>query len=677
MLALLGGAVGILPAGVLAGEPDGAPSYETVVVGAPRVEQTPREDIAASCSVVTQDRTPRAGESVPQLLSEQSGVSVTRLGGMGSTATVSLRGSTSNQVLVYLDGVPLNAATGGGVDLGAIPLGDVGRIEIYRGMSPIGFGASGIGGVVSITSAVPRDNRADVDVGGGSFGTYYGGLRGAWNRGRWHLYGGIHGLTTDGDFLYLAENSTTLTSGDDRQLVHRRNNDLHQVDATVRAVLDLPGERRLVASVLFFDRDQGLPGFSNLANPTARLGSLRATGILAYESTRDLGLGSRLRASVYGNHELSHFQDPAGQISFNPNTDTHDRTRTLGGTLAWRRPAREWLILSGVLDARYDRFSPADALVSGAPATRLFGAAGLEGDLRIERIRLDIIASLRVEVAREETSGRDYFARLLPTSEPVNHVLPIARLSLVKDVTDWLSLRANGGRYARLPSTIELYGNTGFLLGDPNLKPETGFNADAGPLVSWQRGATKVRWSTAAFASAVSDLIQYRYGGGGARPGNLGSAHILGVESETTLELGAHARLVAAGTFTDARNRSAVDSQNGRQLPLRPRYRLYARPEWRAIRIGARVALGVYGEIDATAGNYSDLPNLRRVPARFLCGLGAYADLPAHFFLRVSGQNLANSAISDLVGYPLPGREVYLSLGWSSADNNSNNNTKE
>jgi iron complex outermembrane receptor protein len=661
----------------LAGEPDGAPSYETVVVGAPRVEQTPREDVAASCSVVTQDRTPRAGESVPQLLSEQSGVSVTRLGGMGSTATVSLRGSTSNQVLVYLDGVPLNAATGGGVDLGAIPLGDVGRIEIYRGMSPIGFGASGIGGVVSITSAVPRDSRADVDLGGGSFGTYYGGLRGAWNRGRWHLYGGIHGLSTDGDFPYVDQ--TTQNAGDDRQIVRRRNNDLHQVDGTVRAVLDLPGERRLVASVLFFGRDQGLPGLASLAslaNPSARLGSLRATGILAYESTRDLGLGSRLRATVYGNDDRSHFQDLDHQIGAS-STDAHDRTATLGGTLAWRRPARDWLIFSGVLDARYDRFRPSDALASGAPATRLFGAAGLESDLRIERIRADVIASLRVEAAREETSGRDYFDKLLPTSAPTNHFLPIARLSLVKDVTGWLTLRANGGRYARLPSTVELYGNTGYLLGDPTLKPETGFNADAGPLVSWQRGSSKVHWSTAAFASVVSDLIQYQFGGGRARPQNLGRARILGVESEAVLEIGRHARVVAAVTFTDARNTSPDDAQNGRQLPLRPRYRFYARPEWRAIRIGAQVALGVYGEIDATAGNYYNLDNSHRVPARLLCGLGTYADLPAHFSVRVSGQNLGNSSISDFAGYPLPGREVYLTLAWSSAANHSNNNTKE
>ena len=89
---LLGCSTGALCPRSAFAQAGGAPAYETVVTATPAAEETPREDSAASCSVVTQDRTPRAAESVPQLLSEQAGAVVTRLGGMGSTATVSLRG---------------------------------------------------------------------------------------------------------------------------------------------------------------------------------------------------------------------------------------------------------------------------------------------------------------------------------------------------------------------------------------------------------------------------------------------------------------------------------------------------------------------------------------------------------------------------------------------------------
>jgi len=667
LVALLGCGAGWLRAGWVAAQTAQPPRYETVVTATPMEAAAPREDSAASSSVVTQDRTPRAAESVPQLLSEQSGVNITRLGGMGSTATVSLRGSSSNQVLVYVDDVPFNTATGGGVDLGAIPLGDVERIEIYRGMSPIAFGASAIGGVVSITTATPKDDRAEVEAGGGSLGTYYGGMRDAWNRGRFHLYSGIHALTSNGDFPYVDPKGTNLTASDDRS-VRRLNNDMHQVDSTTRAVLDLDGERRLSLSLLFFDREQGLPGQSSIVNPTARLGTIRTTGILSYDSKQDLGPGGHLRATAYGNYNLSLFKDLDHQIAASA-TDAHDQTYTLGGSIHWRRAARSWLTLSGVFDTRYDRFRPSDAVASGAPATRRYVATGVESDFWIQPIRLDVIASLRVEAVQDRTSGRNSFNQLLPTSGPVDHVLPIARLSLVKAWTDWLSLRANGGRYARMPSTIELYGNTGYILGNTKLSPETGLNADAGPIVTWKGRSTTLRWSAAAFLSRVRDLIQYQHNGIRATPVNLGSASIQGVESDASVEVGPHFRMAAAGTFTDTVNTSTPESQNGKQLPLRPRYRLYGRPEWRAMQLGNRVALGVYVDLDATAGNYRDLPNLAWVPSRFLVGAGIYADLPDGFHLRASGQNLGNSPIFDLSNYPLPGREIYLTLAWSSTHN--------
>jgi len=644
------------------------PAYETVVVAQPSPIVAASEDHAASSTtVITAERTPRAAESVTQILSEQAGAVVTRLGGLGATATVSLRGSTANQVSVYLDGVPLNTVTGGGVDLGAIPIGDIERIEIYRGMSPMAFGASAIGGVVSISTAVPTENRASVEAGGGSFGTYYGGARGTWSRARLHVYGGLHALTSEGDFPYTDPSNTTFTTTDD-QSRRRRNNDLKQVDGMVRTVVDASEGRRISAGLLFFGRTQGLPGEASLLRPIARLGTTRATAVLGYEAPQALGPGGRFRATVYGNYDLSHFDDPHPDIN-SIATDAHDRTYTAGGTATWRRVARPWLVLSGMYDFRFDRYSPSDTDATGFPGTRFFYATGLEGDFWIERLHLDVIPSGRVELVNEQTSGRNDFYKLLPTSAPVNHFLPIVRLALIKELTDWLSLRANGGRYARLPSLVELYGNTGLLLGNPALQPEHGFNADFGPALAWKHGTSRVSWTTAAFASFIDDLIQYEYGGGHARPRNLGSARILGVESEASLELGKHFRAVLAGTYSDPGNTSAIASQHDRILPFRPRYRLFARPEWRAVQVSAHTSLGIYVECDATGGNYRTFDNSSVVPARLLFGAGVYADLPAGFSIRATGQNLANSSIYDITNYPLPGREVYLTLAWSHPNN--------
>jgi hypothetical protein len=130
---------------------------------------------------------------------------------------------------------------------------------------------------------------------------------------------------------------------------------------------------------------------------------------------------------------------------------------------------------------------------------------------------------------------------------------------------------------------------------------------------------------------------------------------------------------VASATFTDSRDTTSRETYHDRQLPLRPRYRFYARPEWRAIALGPSVALGLYADVDATAGNYLDPANSRPVEARLLLGAGLYASLPGQFCLRLSGRNLADARVYDLADYPLPGRELYLTLVWSSP----NHSTKE
>src|SRR2546425_254518 len=86
--------------------------------------------------------------SVPELLRDLVGVQVRGLG--GEFATVSIRGSSAEQVMVYLDGVPLNRALGGGVNLADLPLGQVESIEVYRGFTPAGLPAASIGGAIMI-----------------------------------------------------------------------------------------------------------------------------------------------------------------------------------------------------------------------------------------------------------------------------------------------------------------------------------------------------------------------------------------------------------------------------------------------------------------------------------------------------------------------------------------------
>jgi vitamin B12 transporter len=650
--------IGALRAGGVA-RAEGPGPYQTVVV-APA-------DPAAASSVVTDDRTPRGGEDLPQILGELPGAAITRFGGLGSAAFLSLRGSTWEQVRVYVDGVPQNLAAGGDVDLSAIPLGAVERIEVYRAMSPIAFGASGLGGIVSITTRTPRSTGARAELGAGSFGTRVLGLDGSWAGSRVRVYAGAHALLSRGDFRYFSDNGTAFDPGDDAFL-RRQNNQLSQTDGVVRAVWDLSGRRSLGASATVFHRQQGLPGFSIYRTSDATLGGVRGQATLRYQGREDLGPGGPLELLVYGSAAQQRFRDPLAEIAIAP-ADTRDLTTAAGATARASRSLGSWLRLSGIADARAERFRPTDlrqgAALSGAPAERLFGAAGLEADLWWRRLALELIPTLRLEAARDRRSGRTPFGALASGPAP-GELLLLPRLALVQRPSADLTVRANAGRYARLPSFVELYGASGFLVGNLDLTPEFAWNGDLGATFDHQGDGGGVTVEASLFGALVDQLIQFQQDAyGRAHPRNIGRARILGVESQVQGRLGQWGRLVTSLTYDDARDTSSSTASRSRQLPMRPRLRWYTRPELRGLALGP-LRLGAYGDLDVTGGNYLDPANLVAVPRRLLVGAGAWVEWPrAGVRLLASAQNLGDSRISDVAGFPLPGRAFYLTLSAS------------
>src|SRR4030067_3497767 len=80
-----------------------------------------------------------------QLLPE---VCVRIYGGAGGLADPSIRGFGPGQVLVLLDGVPLNNVALGQVDLSTISLNGVQRIEVLRGPFAALAGSGAVGGVI-------------------------------------------------------------------------------------------------------------------------------------------------------------------------------------------------------------------------------------------------------------------------------------------------------------------------------------------------------------------------------------------------------------------------------------------------------------------------------------------------------------------------------------------------
>lgn len=124
------------------------------------------DDTLASVSVITRDDIAASqAPDVLELLRRVPGVDLARTGGSGSSTSVFVRGTNSNQVLVLVDGVRVASANTGAFAWEHLPVDQIERIEIVRGPRATYWGSDAIGGVISITTRRANGPSASLRAG--------------------------------------------------------------------------------------------------------------------------------------------------------------------------------------------------------------------------------------------------------------------------------------------------------------------------------------------------------------------------------------------------------------------------------------------------------------------------------------------------------------------------------
>jgi len=174
-------------------------SDDVITVTSTRLER-PLSETGTSVTVIDQAQLDQTAFAL-DAIATAPGVTVNQNGSFGGTASVRIRGASSEQTLVLLDGVPVNDPTspGGGYNFATLDSGSIERIEILRGGQSVLWGSDAIGGVVAITSRRPDSGTGVTGYAEfGSFNTVRGGtaFSGANEQGDFRL--SVNAIDTDG-----------------------------------------------------------------------------------------------------------------------------------------------------------------------------------------------------------------------------------------------------------------------------------------------------------------------------------------------------------------------------------------------------------------------------------------------------------------------------------------------
>ncbi len=600
--------------------------------------------------------------SVPEILSETVGVKITRFGGLGDFSTISIRGSSSEQVLVYLDGFLLNAAQGGAVDLAKIPVSQIESIEVYRGSAPVLFGQTGIGGLVNIrTKAASREKSLSYQMQYGSFNTTRLNTTFSQKPNKTDILLGLNLEKSDNDFEFLSDEGTQFDATDDKT-VKRRNAQFESLNFIAKLGHDLNLQNRLHVYYNFLDTDKGVPGLGAFQSDTAnfKVASHRISFRWDTDNVAKTGLKTQFTLKYSTKNET--FTDLSGDIGVGGNSHNDNRTQLYEAHLNVNRAIGKYHILKTQLQTREERFDPFDQLagIKGGTSRQRTYSFALEDQISLFKEHLFITPSLLYEDVRsrfkDDPSKRTLGKSIPPDSQDQ---FLTRQIGLLYRFSETLTLRANIGQYFRRPSFFELFGDRGGTIGEADLRPETGLNRDIGIRYSrrFKSAIRKITLQAAYFNNKAEDLILFvQTSQFTVHPENIAKSQTTGEELSARINLGEHFRFETNYTHQRAKNKSNIPNEKNKFLPGRPVHDLFTKIET------FNEQFSLYYSHHLTDENYLDRRNQRNAASRQIHNLGFSVKSHSNWTLTLEAKNMSDDQIEDVFGFPLPGRSYFITL---------------
>jgi outer membrane receptor protein involved in Fe transport len=534
------------------------------------------------------------------------------------------------------------------INLQEIPLHMLDKVNLYRAHTPLRLMTSAMGGVV------------DMHLAESGKGTAHAGVD-SWTN--WWLRGSIpiHRKESDGtvffstlhannEFRYFDNQNTPFNLEDDAW-ESRINNDLLQINFL--GTWSVNNFDFLHTSVI---REQGIPGHITVPTPNVRLLTQRHISGLRYSM-----VSSNISHDFVGWHSYQNeiLDDTNGELGQGEGiVDWKFHMAGAKGFHLWHDnqnwfPSLGWILRldhsSDQVDSRYQRIA---------------GQLQLGQEIFYEDWEFSTGVNVHCLSSQE---GLVVFApkmSLLWHLSDINHTW----ISLVKGF--------------RPPDFTEIYGNTGAIVGNPSLVPETGLTLDFG----WTR-LNSSHWLSHLQLSAFgrqseNEIIFIQNAQRQSIPLNFEQTRVLGVEGEGTIELGEHWAFDSSISYTYSENRSELSSLNGKELPNLPKLVGSQQMRWK----NEKWWLGT--DVYWSDGNYWDASNQRKAPTRFVHNATIRHKLNS-INVEFAGRNLWDrivvetpvdplnldlgmqpEAVQDFLGYPLMGRSVSFSLTWIPNEGN-------
>lgn len=586
-----------------------------------------------------------APSTVGELLKKVGGVTVKEYGGLGGFSVATIRGSSAGQVAVYIDGIPIASGGSSVTNLQELPLSQVERVEVYKGFTPPGFAKAGIGGIINIITKKGGTDQFEVSSAYGSFETFEQSAMVSATTGKISVLGQGQYQKSRGNYSFKSDNGTPLNRSDD--FTTKRRNNEYQSSSGIVKLWGRAGAMMVSANENYYRKSQGLPGVSSNQSKNAKYDTWRNILSVRLEPVAKKYKNLPI-VKIYRVSQSTKFSDRDGEIGVGnqvSETVSNKNGFSVSESIDINRNSKVWLYA----DYSKENLEEHDLFTFRAddPAkNRNF--LTLAASYEHEFFGFKVVPSLRYE-KYEDSFG---------SAENSTHDFYSPKIGFIKDFGNGLKIDVNAALYQRAPDLLELFGDRGVVKGNADLLPEKGINLSGG----FTYRDMRKRFSLSVFSTRSENLIAYiQNSQRTSLPVNIGKADVLGLETSFSYRFGSGYDLTAGYTFMRTFDRSDIPFYNGRRLPDRPEHDLRIRLDKK------RINYSFYYEYFHTASTFTDRANFNEISARSIHNGGFTKNLPwKGFVMGVDLKNITDNKIEDAIGYPLPGRSVFLRITYKT-----------
>ena len=599
----------------------------------------------AYISVVTEEDFNKMGaKNIADVLSMQTGTNIRDYGPEGSLKNISIRGSSSEGVLVLIDGIRLNDNRAGGFNLSLIPLNNVEKIEIMRGGTSALYGADAVGGIINIITKKEADNKLKIKFENGSYIP----------RKSVEVSEGNVEKDVDADPLALV---------DTQKLSIQYSKEVGQVDIVTS------GSFTRANNAYVWNDTEYIDDYRKRVNADM-LGGDAYTGI-------SIPLGSA-RFDITGLFSYSKKGTP-GSLSW-LSTDANQTDMFTAAYVHYRNEAffSEFLIFDLKANYKYSRLAyedPDDFL----PTDDMHKVHSLGVDISQEILYFDLFslvygANLIFDNSESSKIGKNdrlncgLFIKSPIYLAPAFTLIPVLRydyytdfpnnfnfkLSSIYNLSDRASFKASIAKSYRAPTLNDLYwpyippGAGSGESGNPDLKPETAYSAEAGVTGIRER----MRYDVYAFTRFITDEIKWNLDDDDVwRPQNIGETLYPGIEAFGRVNLFSNFWLTAGYTFIYSfvlkDSYGSYDLSDDKRVLYVPVHTFNAGIEWNGIKNQAGIS------VQAESERFSDAYT-NRIDPYYIMNAHYERRLTDNLTLLLTVNNLLNASYEIMNGYIMP-----------------------